>query len=211
MSALQVEARASAKPAQLRRKGILPMALVQRDRSTKLIQATEADLRKAMSHADGLGRLDIEISGEKKPRKVMVKHIEKNFIRQEILCVTLVEVSADDIVKLDIPVHPINVPENFEGAGLSLMHPTDHLKVRGKMSLMPERIDVDLAHLEVGHHINAGDIALPEGIELLSSPDATLFSLQILKAASLEPEVPTEPAEGEEGGEAASAEESESS
>ncbi|HTQ11410.1 MAG TPA: hypothetical protein VMI31_15200 [Fimbriimonadaceae bacterium] len=206
MSVLQVEARGSAKPAQLRRKGILPMALVQRDHSTKLIQAPEAELRKAIAHADGLGRLDIEIAGEKKPRKVMVKYIEKNFIKQEVLCATLVEVSGDDIVKLDIPVHPINVPENFEGAGLSLMHPTDHLKVRGKMSLMPERIDVDLSHLEIGHHINASDVQLPEGIELLSSPDATLFSLQILKAASLEPEIPAEPAEAEGAGEAATGE-----
>jgi len=211
MSVLQVEARAGAKPAQLRRKGLLPMALVQRDHSTKLIQASESDLRKAMAHADGLGRLDIEIAGEKKPRKVMVKYIEKNFIRQEILCVTLVEVSADDIVKLDIPVHATNVPENFEGAGLSLMHPTDHIKVRGKMSAMPERIDVDLSHLEVGHHINASDVQLPEGIELLSSPDATLFSLQVLKAASLEPEVAAEPGEGEAEGEAVAAEEGESS
>jgi len=197
MSVLQVEARTAGKPAQLRRKGILPMALVERNRTTRMIQASEADLRKAMYHADGLGRLDIEIAGEKKPRKVMVKQIDKDFLKQQILCVTLVEVSADDVVKLDIPVLAINVPENFEGAGLSLMHPTSHVKVRGKMSAMPERIDVDLSHLEVGHHINAGDVELPEGIELLSSPDATLFSLQVLKAASLEPEVVEVEAEGE--------------
>jgi large subunit ribosomal protein L25 len=183
------------------------MALIGRDNSTTLIQATETDLRKAMAAADGLGRLDLEMAGEKKPRKVMVKHIEKNYIHQQILCATLVEVSADDIVKLDLPVVPINVPEDFEGGGLSLTHPTDHIKVRGKMSSMPERIEVDLSHLEVGHHINAGDVQLPEGIELISSSDATLFSLQVLRAVSLEPETAeaeetaaegTEQAEGEE-------------
>lgn len=174
------------------------MALVERNRSTTLIQASEVDLRAAMAHADGLGRLDITIAGEKKPRKVMVKQIDKDFIKQQILCVTLVEVSADDVVKIDLQVVGMNMPEDFEGHGLSLMHPTDHIKVRGKMSAMPDRIEVDLAHLEVGHHVNAGDVQLPEGIELLSSPDATLFSLQVLKAASLEPEVAAEPTEGEE-------------
>ena len=211
MPALQVERRTSGKPAQLRRNGVLPMALVERDRSTLLIQATEHDLRAAMAHADGLGRLDIEIAGEKKPRKVMVKHIEKNFIKQQILCVTLVEVSGDDVVKIDLPVIGINVPEDFEGHGLSLMHPTDHLKVRGKMAVLPERIEVDLSHLEVGHHVNAGDVQLPDGVELLSSPEATLFSLQVLKAASLEPEVSEEPSEGEEEAAAEEAGEAEAS
>jgi large subunit ribosomal protein L25 len=212
MSVLQVERRTSGKPAQLRRQGILPMALVERNHTTTLIQAKETDLRKAMATADGLGRLDLEISGEKKARKVMVKHVDKDFIDQQILCVTLVEVSMDDVVKIDLPIAAINVPEDFEGHGLSLMHPTDHIKVRGKMSAMPDRLEVDLSHLEVGHHINAGDVQLPEGVELISSPDATIFSLQVLKAASLEPEAATEEeaAAGEEGG-AAEATEEESS
>jgi large subunit ribosomal protein L25 len=200
MSVLQVERRTSGKPAQLRKQGLLPMALVERNHTTTLIQARETDLRKAMATADGLGRLDLEIAGEKKARKVMVKQVDKDFIDQQILCVTLVEVSMDDVVKLDLPVLGINVPEDFEGHGLSLTHPTDHIKVRGKMSAMPERLEVDLSHLEVGHHINAGDVALPDGVELISSADATLFSLQVLKAASLEPEAAAEEvaAEGEE-------------
>src|SRR5688572_16405406 len=167
MSVLQVERRTAGKPAQLRRKGVLPMALIGRDNSTTLIQASEIALRKAMAAADGLGRMDLEIEGEKKPRKVMLRSIEKNFIDQQILCATLVEVSADDVVKIDLAIVAINVPEDFEGHGLSLTHPTDHIKVRGKMSSMPERIEVDLSGLEVGHHINAGDVQLPEGIELI--------------------------------------------
>lgn len=192
MSILQVERRTAGKPAQLRKQGLLPMALVEKDHSTMLIQTTETALRKAMAGADGLGRLDIEILGEKKPRKVMLKSVDKDYIGQRVLCATLVEVSLDDVVKVDLPVVGINTPEDFEGHGLSLMHPTDHIKVRGKMSSLPERIEIDLSHLEVGHHVNAGDVVLPEGVELLSSADATLFSLQVLKAASLEPEAVAE-------------------
>jgi large subunit ribosomal protein L25 len=194
MSVLHVERREPGKPAKLRKQGLLPMALVERNHTTTLIQATEIDLRKAMASADGLGRLDLEIAGEKKPRKVMIKQIDKDFIHHQVLTVTLVEVSEDDQVRIELAIVPINVPENFEGAGLSLTHPTDHITVRGKLSAMPDRIEVDLSHLEVGHHINAGDVQLPEGVELVSSADATLFSLQHLKAVSLEPEL-AEPSE----------------
>ena len=192
MSVLQVEPRVSGKPAKLRRSGLLPMALVGRDHKTVLIQATEQALRKAMAGADGLGRLDLEIAGEKKPRKVMLKHIDKDFIKQQILCVTLVEVSADDVVKIDVNIFATNIPEEFEGHGLSFTQPTSSVKVRGKMSVLPERIDVDVSSLEVGHHVAAGDLTLPEGVELLSSPDSTIFSLVHLKAAVLEPETAAE-------------------
>lgn len=197
MSVLQVERREPGKPAKLRRQGILPMALVERNNTTTLIQANEADLRKAMAGADGLGRLDLEIAGEKKPRKVMIKQVDKNFVHQQLLTVTLVEVSEDDQVRVDVAVVAINVPADFEGQGVSLTHPTDHVKVRGKVSAIPERIEVDLSQMEVGHHISAGDLVLPEGVELISSPDATVFSLQILKAVSLEPEAAEETTEGE--------------
>ena len=75
------------------------------------------------------------------------------------------------------------------------------------MSDIPAHVEVDVSTLEVGHHINAGDLELPEGIKLLSSPDATLFGLQYLRAVSLEPEVSEEPIEGEVAEEAAPTEE----
>ena len=183
------------KPHQMRREGIIPMALISRDHGTSLLQAKRTDVHYALRHLDGHGGIELEIEDEKGKKKVIVKNVENNPLKGGILSVTLQEVSAKDVVKLDVSVVPINHGEDEQGTVLT--QPTTHVKLQGKMSDMPSVIEVDVSTLEVGHHINAGDVTLPDGVKLLSSADATLFSMQVLKAVSLEPEVSEEPVEGE--------------
>jgi large subunit ribosomal protein L25 len=195
MSTLHVERRGEAvKPKHLRKNGRLPMAFVERSNETSLIQATVVELRTAMAGADGLGRLDVHIEGEAKARKAIVKNIDHDAIRKEILHVTLQEVSDDDTIRVDLVVVPTGHSDAADESNeVVLMQPTDHVKVKGKVSGLPERLEVDVSGLGVGEHINAGDVPLPEGVELVSSPDAILFSLSVVKAVSLE--VPSEETE----------------
>lgn len=186
----------SRKPHQMRREGIIPMALISRDQGTTLLQASKADVQYALKHLDGHGGIELEIDEEKSNRKVIVKHVDNDPLKGGIINLTLQEVSARDVVKLDVQVVPIN--HGVDEQGTVLTQPTTHVKVQGRMSDLPSSLEVDVANLEVGHHINAGDIELPKGVKLVSSPDATLFSMQVLKAVSLEPEVAEEPVEGEE-------------
>lgn len=185
----------SPKPHQMRRQGLIPMALISRDHGTTLLQATKADVHHALRHLDGHGGIELEIAEEKAKLKVIVKHVDNFPLQGGIINLTLQEVSARDVVKMDIAVMAINHGEDEQGTVLT--QPTSHIKLQGKMSDMPAHVEVDVASLEVGHHINAGDIELPNGIKLISSADATLFSMQVLKAVSLEPDVPSEPIEGE--------------
>jgi large subunit ribosomal protein L25 len=163
-----------------------------------LIQAPVDKLREAMRHADGLGRLDIQVDGETGSRKAIVKHVESDALRHELVHVTLQEVTDDDQVKMDIPVVASGEPAAMAEGDLLLTAVTDHLKLRGRLADMPSQIEVDVTTLEAGHHIEAKDVTLPEGIELLSSPEATLFSLRV---PQLVLEEPTETEETtEEGG-----------
>lgn len=188
---VQPRSRSTSKPKQLRRDGLLPMALVERTHQTMLIQAPVEALRKAMHSADGLGRLDIQIEGEKTPRKAIVKHIEQDALKHMLIHVTLQEVTEDDQVKMDVPVVAIGEPTAMETEDLMLMAVTDHVKLRGRLADMPDHLEVDVTGLEPGHHIEAGNVQLPAGIELMSSADATLFSLRSREEATAEPE-PTE-------------------
>ena len=198
MSVFQAQRRPekSPKPHQMRSQGIIPIALISRDHGTSLLQASRTDVQHALRHLDGHGGIDLEIADEKGKKKIIVKHVDLNPLHGGLLSVTLQEVSAKDVMKLDVTVVPINHAE--DEAGTVLTQPTTHIKLQGKMSDLPSHIDVDVSSLEVGHHINAGDVVLPDGVKLVSSPDATLFSMQVLRAVSLEPEVAVEPIEGEE-------------
>lgn len=173
------------------------MALVERSHETMLIQAPLDALRRAMRDADGLGRLDIQIDGEANPRKAIVKHVEQDALKHQLLHVTLQEVSEDDQVKMDVPVVAVGEPTAMETGELLLLAVTDHVKLRGRLADMPDHLEVDVTGLEAGHHIQASDVPLPNGIELMSSGDATLFSLRAAEEPNLEVE-PTEDAGADE-------------
>jgi len=199
MSSFQAQRRngESGKPHQLRRRGLIPMALNSHGQGTILLQAERTEVQRALRHLDGHGRIDLVVDGEGKPKKVIVKQVDNDPLHGGILNVALQEVSDKDVVKLDVPVISVGHSADAEGLGAVLNQPTTHIKLQGRMADLPAHVEVDVSGLEVGHHINAGDIKLPDGVKLMSSPDATLFGVQVLRAVSLEPELPVEPIEGE--------------
>jgi large subunit ribosomal protein L25 len=77
---------------------------------------------------------------------------------------------------------------------------------------MPEQLEVEVGHLGIGDSISAHELALPDGVDLLSSGEATLFVVQVIRAitdADLTPSIGEEPSEeGEEGEEKEEEEES---
>jgi large subunit ribosomal protein L25 len=157
------------------------MALVERTHETMLIQAPVEELRRAMAHVDGHGRMEFQIEGEDGSRRAIVKHVEQDPMKQELIHVTLQEVADEDMVKIDVPVVAIGHSAEADGSGVALTTVTDHLKIRGRMMDLPERIEVDISNLGVGEHISASEITLPPGVELLSPADATLFTVTLIR------------------------------
>lgn len=197
------------KPTALRRAGLIPLALTRRDHTTVALQAPVDALRQAIKGADGHGRFEVKLGGEG-TIKVVLKQQSFDWLHHKPLSATLQEVGEDDVLKLDVPVMAIGTPPSVgEGTGM-LTQPTDHVKLRGKVADMPEQLEVDVSHLEIGQSVRAGEISLPPKVDLISSADATLFTVQVVKEiteADLTPDTgaPEEPEEG--GGEAAAGEE----
>lgn len=174
----------------LRKTGLVPMALFQKpDHAVRLIQASVIHVRQAVSQAHGVGMFDIQIEGEAKPRSVIIKHVDQDYMTHRLNNVTLLEVSRDDLITADIPVLHSGTPESVESGIALLASPQSTIKIRGKVSELPSQVEVDVTGLEIGGHIVASEVALPEGIELISPPDTLLFSVNIAKEPELEAEV----------------------
>ncbi len=187
MQSFQVETRnaTDGRPHQLRKKGIVPMALVTREHSTLLIKAPTELARRAMSRADGHGRVHIQIAGEAEARTVIVQKIEVDALKQQLIHVAFQEVADDDMVKVDVPIVLIGENAAVE-LGAVLNHHTTSVKLRSKLSDMPDKIEVDASQLEIGQHLQASDLKLPAGVELLSPGDATLFTVSVPRGATVE-------------------------
>jgi large subunit ribosomal protein L25 len=177
MAALQAELRDpnKTKPMHLRRAGMIPLALTRRDHTTITLQAPIDALKTAMKHADGHGRFELKLVGGD-TIKVILKQQAFDWLHHKPLSATLQEVGEDDILKLDVPVISIGTPEPVKNAEAMLTQPTSHIKLRGKVADMPEHIEVDVSGLGIGDSVSAHELELPEGVDLISSCEATLFT-----------------------------------
>lgn len=209
MAVLQVTSRTGTghRAKALRRSGLVPMALIRKpDHAITLLQANAREARQTIGRAHGAGMFQIQIEGEDKPRSVIVKQVQQNYITHQLNNVTLMEVSREDVIVTDIPVLHTGVPESVAAGDAILMTPMTSVKVKGKISDIPDQVEVDCSSLEVGGHVTAADLKLPAGIELASPPDMLLISVNIAKEPELEAE-PEAEAEPEVIGESAEASE----
>jgi len=197
MAVLEVEIRGSEKPAKLRSHGIVPMALIEHGEDTRLIQAPLSDVRKVLAHTSGVGMFELQIKGQKKKHTVVVKQIDQAIVGQKLLHLSVMAINKDEVLVMDVGIVAVGTPEAVKSHEAVLGHPTTSVKLKGKATDLPGHIEVDVSELQVPGTVTAGQVQLPEGIELASSPDAVIFSLQPLRAVkeetTEEAEAPTQP------------------
>lgn len=82
----------------------------------------------------------------------------------------------------------VTVPVHLEGnavgvlAGGSLSHAIHEVEVRAMPRHIPGHLSVDISGLDIGDSVSVGDLALPEGVEMLTDADLAVVSIQGQKA-----------------------------
>lgn len=174
---------------QLRRTGVVPMAIIEKGKGTVAVQANEKEIRDIIRLAHR--QFQIKVAGESKARDVMLTKIEKDPLATSIIHVSVMQVAGTDIVTLDVPVVSVGTPDTVARHEASLLHPTTHLKLKGQVKAIPEQLEVEVSAMELGSSIHAGDVPLPAGVECLTPADAIVVTVKVLRAAEVE-EAPAE-------------------
>lgn len=135
----------------------------------------------------------LNISGTNE--NVLIKAVQRHAFKPVILHVDFQRVSANTIVKQNIPLHFINedVCKGVKLQGGKIAHVISNVMVICEAGKLPEFIEVDLADIEVGTIVHMSDLKLPEGVQILelthgSDHDAPVVSVDAIKggAASTE-------------------------
>jgi large subunit ribosomal protein L25 len=99
-------------------------------------------------------------------------------------------------LEVDIPVSLVNTPIGVTQGGI-----LQHVRREVKVSCMPDdlvdKIDVDVAGLEIGQTLHTGDISFPPGLKPLEDEDLTIVTVVAPAAAAELEEVEEEEAEEE--------------
>lgn len=103
----------------------------------------------------------------------IAKDIQKNPVSHAIEHIDLLIVKRGEKLAVDVPVHLVG--ESISGTLHILEHPS--LRVSAEATHLPESVEVPIEGLVDGDKIFAGEIALPEGVELLMDAETLIVSI----------------------------------
>jgi large subunit ribosomal protein L25 len=122
--------------------------------------------------------LDLAVEGDaKKTRLALLKEVQHHPLKSQILHVDLHEVAPDEKVTVMVPVETIGEAAGVKTSGGVLEHVLFKIRVRALPKDLPEVIEVDVSHLEIGQTIHLGDIKPPAGVEVLGDKKVSVISV----------------------------------
>ncbi|HYF65490.1 MAG TPA: 50S ribosomal protein L25 [Herpetosiphonaceae bacterium] len=191
----------------LRKEGILPIAICGRGVEPYSAQIEEREFMRVINRAGYTGLIELSMPGRKKQSAFLLE-VQRNSVTGRVVHADLRVVDVNKPVEVDVPVVAHGENTLVEKGQAILNQTLSSITVRALPTAIPHEFGVDISTLvEFDQHIYVRDlVASAADVELLIDPDTMVF---VLSHAKVEPaEEPTTEEAGEEAaGEAASSDE----
>jgi large subunit ribosomal protein L25 len=190
----------------LRGRGIVPAVLYGSGQEVVSLGLEVRELLKVLHGKGGEHAIiDLQVSGgaleQPLNRTAIIKEVQRDAIKDGILHVDFAAISLTEKLVVRVPVVDVGDSIGVTQGGV-LEHIIRELEVECLPADLPERIEVDVSSLSIGHSIKVGEIAPPPGVKILADPNLTVLTVSVPKVEKVE--VPAEeaaaeaaPAEGE--------------
>jgi large subunit ribosomal protein L25 len=159
----------------LRSQGLIPGVLYGKGHA-RAISVPERELRAAMTGSSGLHAiLDVVIEGQKTVHPSILAEYQQDPIRGTISHIDLREVRLDQPIHATVVIQLVGEPAGVKVGGmLSLVAREVH--VEALPADVPEHIEVDVSHMEVGDVLRLSDVAAIDNVTLLDDPQETVIA-----------------------------------
>lgn len=176
----------------LRRDGKVPGIVYGHGEDSVAVTVDAGELMR-LTHTVSIENTIVDLSiagGDGGPYKVLVREIQRHPFKQEFLHVDFFRVAMDEKIHVDVPVTLTGVPTGVKDRGGVLEHMLRDLEVYCLPGSIPEKVEIDVSHLDIGDSIHVSEIELPD-VEILTDLERSIVAV-------LAPTVIEEPEEEEE-------------
>jgi len=104
---------------------------------------------------------------------VLLKDYQQDPVTRELLHADFIEVKENEQVKVKVPVQLVGKSEG-QGQGGILTQMRRELEVWALPAAIPEKIDVDVTPLKIGHSLHVKELKFPPGITVKSQVNYTI-------------------------------------
>jgi large subunit ribosomal protein L25 len=164
----------------LRRTGRVPAVLYGRELESVHL-SVDAHEAEHLFHSISVDNtiVDLSVDGEKKPYQTLVRDIQTHPWKASLVHIDFLRIQEGVAVDLEIPVELLGVPVGVRLKGGVLEQIVHELEVRCVPSKIPESFVLDVTALDINESPHVSDVVLPEGVEILMSPDQTICAVAI--------------------------------
>lgn len=143
----------------------------------------------------------LKLTGTDQTRHAMVRELQIDPATHEVEHLDFQRVMMDQAVRVKVHVELTGTPFGVKNQGGVLDFVTRELEIECLPGAIPQEITVDVGELQVGDHIEAKDLQLPEGVVFVGAPEAVIAAVSharveaaeaveaTAEAAAVEPEV----------------------
>jgi len=151
----------------LRRAGKIPAIIYGGHKDPVAVQLPHNDVLLHTEHEAFYSHvLSLKLDGN--VEKVVLKDMQRHPYKPFIMHMDFLRVSESETLTIRVPLHFVNEERcvGVKQAGGSIAHLMSDLEVTCLPQDLPEYIEVDLEHLNVGDSVHLGELKLPEGVQI---------------------------------------------
>ena len=175
----------------MRREGTTPTHLFGHGIDSLSLQCDTAELQRIIARAGMTRLIALEVEGDKEPRSVFIREIQREPCSGGLLHVDFYQVKSTEKIRVDVPIILIGEAPAMKEKGRTLTHSLTSLIVESLPDKLPPQITVDLSPLEeVEQAIFVRDIALGPDVTVITDPDQMV--VRVSEARVVEEEVVAE-------------------
>jgi large subunit ribosomal protein L25 len=181
----------------LRSRGMIPGVLYGTGKKAVPVAVSPREIGAILKSASGENTLfDLDLGGTR--RKVILKEFQREPLRGKLLHADFYEVALDKALEVKVPIELEGTPVGVKLQGGIVDFVTRELEVECLPADIPEKIVVDISHLELGKHLRVSDLKVADKVKVLVEPDVVVAHVVLPRAEVAAEAAPTEAAPTEE-------------
>ena len=159
---------------QTRREGRIPGVLYGHGEDSVPLSVDANELHKLV-HTISIENTIVDLDlGSGEPYKVLIRELQRHPFRDEFVHIDFFHVAMDEQIQVEVPIVILGTPTGVKNKGGVLDHQLRELEVFCLPGNIPEKVELDVSHLDIGDSIHVSDIQLPAGAYASQRPEGTL-------------------------------------
>jgi large subunit ribosomal protein L25 len=153
----------------LRREGKTPTNMYGHGLDSVALQIDTKKLKQTLARAGQTDLISLKVEGEATPIMVLVREIQKDYLKNELLHVDFYQVNMKEKIKAEIPLLFFGEAPALKKKNVSILHIMDTIQIEALPDHLPHNLRVDISSLvDTETSIFVKDIKVGEAVTVLT-------------------------------------------